>query len=237
MTDCTIDTISQLQPHLESQPPQAILRHAVRHFGEGLAVVTSFQITGVVTLHMLQDIRPDVRVYTLDTGLLFPETYALMDELEHRWGLDLIRVKPAQSVSEQADEHGEALWQRDADLCCHLRKVVPLREVLTEQDAWISGVRRDQSKARANTPVVTWDERNEMVKYNPFATWTEDMLWTYIQAHDLPYNALYDQGYPSIGCAPCTRPVEDGEDGRAGRWANRAKTECGLHARPVTERG
>lgn len=233
MTDYTIDAISKHQSDLETQPPQAILRHAADHFGERLAVVTSFQITGIVTLHMMRDIMPDVRVYTLDTGLLFPETYALMDELEQRWGLDLIRVRPEQSVSEQADEHGEALWTRNADLCCHLRKVVPLRDVLAEQDAWISGVRRDQSKARADTPVVTWDKRNEMVKYNPFATWTEDMLWTYIQAYDLPYNALYDQGYPSIGCAPCTRPVAAGEDGRAGRWANRTKTECGIHAKPL----
>lgn len=232
MTDTITDAIPQQQTQLETQPPQKILRHAVEHFGQRLAVVTSFQITGVVTLHMLQDIMPDVRVYTLDTGLLFPETYALMDELEQRWELNLTRVQPQQSVSEQADEHGEALWVRNADLCCHLRKVVPLREVLTEQNAWISGVRRDQSAARANTPVVGWDERNALVKYNPFAMWTEDMLWAYIGAHDLPYNALYERGYPSIGCAPCTRPVVRGRDARAGRWTDQAKTECGIHARP-----
>ena len=232
MTVHIADNIPQWQTQLEPQPPQAILRHAVAQFGERLAVVTSFQITGVVTLHMLQAIAPRVRVYTLDTGLLFPETYTLMDALEQRWNLNLIRVQPEQSVAQQAEQHGDALWERNADLCCHLRKVVPLRDVLTDCDAWISGVRRDQSLTRAQTPIVKWDECNEMVKYNPFATWTDEMLWTYIHVHDLPYNDLYDQGYPSIGCAPCTQSVQNAQDGRAGRWVNQTKTECGIHVGP-----
>jgi phosphoadenosine phosphosulfate reductase len=224
------DEYARLNGEFETATPQDVLRWAVETFGKGLALVTSFQPTGIVTLHMLSEIAPRTAVLTLDTGLLFPETYALMDELEQRFNLNLIRIRPAQTVQEQAGTYGSALWERDPDRCCNLRKTVPLEQALAGYDAWIAGLRRDQSQGRASVPVIDWDKKYQKVKLSPFATWTEEMVWTYIHAHELPYNALHDQHYPSIGCYPCTRAVEPGsQDMRAGRWVNRAKTECGLH--------
>jgi phosphoadenosine phosphosulfate reductase len=223
------DEIDVLNQQLEDAAPQRILEHIVDTFGKRAVVVTSFQMTGLVTLHMLQDIAPGFPVMTLDTGLLFPETVDLIDNLEANWTLNLTRVQPRLSVGQQAGCYGDKLWERNADYCCHMRKVVPLRKALKGYDAWISGVRRDQSKRRANTPVVSWDARNERIKYCPLATWTERMIWTYADAYDLPTNALYEQGYPSIGCQPCTHAIKSGEDARAGRWVGSAKTECGIH--------
>jgi phosphoadenosine phosphosulfate reductase len=213
----------------ESAYPQDVLRWGVEQFGSRLTVVTSFQPTGIVTLHMLREIAPDLTILTLDTGLLFPETLALTAQLERLWGINIVRVRPGQTVAEQAAAHGEALWSNDPDRCCHLRKTLPLDAALHAFDAWITGLRRDQSEGRRATPIISWDEKRGKVKLSPFAAWTEDMVWTYLHAHDLPYNPLHDQGYPSIGCQPCTRPVATGEDGRSGRWAGQPKTECGIH--------
>ncbi len=215
---------------LESAPPQDILRWAAETYGDKLAVVTSFQPTGIVTLHMLSEIAPETTVLTLDTGLLFPETDSLIDRLEQRFNLRLVRVRPRQTVAQQAVSHGPALWEREPDLCCNLRKTIPLDQALRGYDAWIAGLRRDQSEGRATVPVVAWDKKYQKVKLCPFVTWTEEMIWTYIAAYELPYNPLHDRNYPSIGCYPCTRAIEPGtEDKRAGRWAKRSKTECGLH--------
>ncbi len=214
----------------ESASPQDVLRWATETYGNKLAIVTSFQPTGIVTLHMMSEIAPGTPVLTLDTGLLFPETYELMDQLERQLNLNLTRVRPVQTVAQQAESHGPALWDRDPDLCCNLRKTVPLVAALAGYGAWVTGLRRDQDEGRAATPVVSWDKKYHKVKLAPFATWTEDMIWTYLTAHELPYNALHDQHYPSIGCYPCTRAVDPGvDDKRAGRWANRSKTECGIH--------
>ena len=221
--------IETLQAELQNAYPQEILRRTVELFGDELVVVTSFQPTGIVTLHMLQEIAPDLPIMTVDTGLLFDETYQLMDQLEQAWGLNLIRVHPSQTVTEQAQTHGKALWLDEPNKCCDLRKVVPLKNALNGYQAWVSGVRRDQSSTRAETPIISWDKRNEKIKLCPFATWTESMIWTYIHAYELPYNALHTQGYTSIGCFPCTQAVKEGEDLRAGRWVNHAKTECGIH--------
>ncbi|HLY27146.1 MAG TPA: phosphoadenylyl-sulfate reductase [Aggregatilineales bacterium] len=222
--------LHNLNANFESAYPQDVLRWAADTFGLKLATVTSFQPTGIVTLHMLSEIAPETPVLTLDTGLLFPETYALMDELEARLNLRLIRVRPEQTVDEQASQYGAALWERNPDRCCELRKVVPLDRALVGYDAWITGLRRDQSKGRAETPIVSWDRKYQKVKLSPLATWTEDMIWTYIQAYELPYNELHDRGYPSIGCYPCTQAVApDATDARAGRWAASTKTECGIH--------
>lgn len=226
----TPELITALAAELENAYPQEALRWAAETFGEQLAVVTSFQPTGIVTLHMLSEIAPQTAVLTLDTGLLFPETYRLIDEVERRLDLNLIRVRPAQTVAQQAHTHGAALWEREPDRCCELRKTAPLDAALAGFDAWITGLRRDQSAGRQATPVLSWDKRHSMVKLSPFATWTEDMIWTYLRAHELPYNALHDQGYPSIGCQVCTQlPDPAALDKRAGRWANHAKTECGIH--------
>jgi len=228
----SVSELEQLNTGFESEFPQDILRWAVDTFKERLAVVTSFQPTGIVTLHMLSEIAPNTPVLTLDTGLLFPETYALIDALEERLKLNLIRLTPAQTVAQQAESHGPELWKHNPDQCCALRKVAPLDQALANYGAWITGLRRDQSEGRANVPVVGWDKKHQNVKLSPLATWTEDMLWAYIHGYELPYNTLHDQNYTSIGCYPCTQAVAPGtQNKRAGRWANSGsgKTECGIH--------
>lgn len=226
----TTDSVEALNAEFERAAPQDILRWATSTHGNRLAVVTSFQPTGIVTLHMLSEIAPETPVLTLDTGLLFSETYTLMDQLAERLKLNLIRLHPAQTVEEQAATYGDALWTSDPDRCCALRKTEPLDKALTGYTAWISGLRRDQSEGRATTPILSADRKHGNLKLSPFATWTEDMIWTYIHAYELPYNALHEQNYPTIGCYPCTRAVDPGStDKRAGRWMGHAKTECGIH--------
>lgn len=212
--------------------PQDILRWAAQTFEQHLTIVTSFGPTGLVTLHMMSEIAPHTPVLTLDTGLLFPETYALMDEVERLLGLNLIRVRPSLSLEAQAADYGEALWESDPDQCCMLRKTIPLGEALDGCTAWIAGVRRDQSPQRAQVPIIAWDTRYQRIKLNPFAAWTEDMVWTYIRAHGLPYNPLHAQGYPSIGCLTCTRAVSGSGYSREGRWSGSDKMECGIHLNP-----
>jgi phosphoadenosine phosphosulfate reductase len=228
--------LQQLNIEFEKAAPQDVLRWAVQTYGEGLTVVTSFQPTGIVTLHMLQQIAPQTQVLTLDTGLLFPETYALVDELEQKFQLKLRRLTTELTVEQQATQYGANLWERDPDQCCHIRKVVPLDAVLGTHPAWITGLRRDQP-GREKTPIVSWDKKHQNVKLTPFATWTEEMIWLYIQTYELPYNALHDQNYPSIGCntPTCTQPVAPGQDSRAGRWVAHQKTECGIHVNVTTE--
>jgi len=229
MSQQTTD-LATLNTQFENAYPQDILRWAAETYGDQLAVVTSFQPTGIVTLHMLSEVAPDTTVMTLDTGLLFPETYALMDELEALLNLRLIRVKPDLTVAQQTESHGAELWAHDPDRCCGIRKTVPLNEALVGYDAWITGLRRDQSTGRKSTPIISWDAKYQKVKLSPFATWTEEMIWMYIRAHELPYNELHDRNYPSIGCYPCTQPVvPNAVDKRAGRWTGREKTECGIH--------
>jgi phosphoadenosine phosphosulfate reductase len=222
--------LQRLNAEFETATPNTILRWAAQTYGEKLAVVTSFQPTGIVTLHILSQIAPNTPVLTLDTEVLFPETYALMDDLEKRLNLKLIRVKPALTLEQQAEKYGAALWERDADACCQIRKVAPLGPALAGFDAWITGLRRDQS-GRGKTPIVSWDKKYQIVKLCPFANWTEDLMWLYINSHELPYNTLHDKGYPSIGCNTpvCTQPVTEGSNERSGRWVNSQKTECGIH--------
>lgn len=226
----TIASLSGLpEDAFESAYPQDVLRWAVDTFGERLAIVTSFQTTGIITIHMLRQITAHVNIITLDTGLLFPETYRLMDQIEEQLDVKITRVRPSISVEEQANRFGDALWESDPDKCCHIRKTLPLRDALIGYQAWIAGLRRDQSSGRATIPVVGWDTKGQMVKLSPFANWTEQMVWTYIHAYELPYNTLHDQGYPSIGCYPCTKAIAEGQDIRAGRWSNSKKDECGIH--------
>lgn len=230
-----IQDLETLQNQFETASPQDILRWAAEEYGEKLVVVTSFQPTGIVTLHMLSEIAPQTQILTLDTGLLFPETYALVDDLETRLNLNLHRLTPELTVQQQAEKYGDNLWERDPDHCCNMRKTLPLKAALSGYEAWITGLRRDQSPQRANTPIISIDSRYDMVKLCPFANWTEDMMWTYINAYELPYNELHDNGYPTIGCYPCTRAVLDGSDPRSGRWANHTKTECGIHVDTIGE--
>jgi phosphoadenosine phosphosulfate reductase len=228
------EQIADLNARFEDEYPGEILRWAAEQFADRLAIVTSFQPTGIVTLHMLQEVAPQqarhLPVLTLDTGLLFAETYTLTSHAQKLFNLNLVRVQPAQSVEEQASSHGPELWASNPDLCCNLRKTQPLDAAMRKGNygAWITGLRRDQSAGRANVPIVAWDTKYNMLKLCPFATWTESMIWTYINAYELPYNPLHDQNYPSIGCWPCTQPAAEG-DIRSGRWSGQGKTECGIH--------
>jgi phosphoadenosine phosphosulfate reductase len=208
---------------------EELLDWATDVFGQQLALTCSFSgPSGMVLLDMVARLGRQTPVIFLDTDLLFPETYALAEAAAQRYGVTITRQRPALSLAEQALSEGPRLFERDPDRCCGIRKVAPLAEALRPYDAWISGIRRDQSATRAATPLVQWSARHNLLKINPLAAWSEREVWRYIHAHDVPYNPLLDQGYPSVGCQPCTRPA-GAADGRTGRWAGFAKTECGIH--------
>jgi phosphoadenosine phosphosulfate reductase len=225
--------IEQIARTFEDAAPQDIIAWAVRVFGQRLAVACSFSGPGgLAVLDMLVKIDATIPVYYLDTGLLFPQTYDHITRVSNHYGITPLRVQSRLSLAEQADDAGPNLWERDPDRCCNLRKVRPQAEFLRGYAAWMTGIRRDQSAARTDVPVVGWDKQFGLIKINPLATWTEAMVWTYITTHGVPYNPLHDRGYASIGCVTCTSPVKHGEPLRAGRWSEFAKTECGLHAVP-----
>lgn len=210
---------------LESLDAPDLLAYAVERWHPRLAVACSFQKESSVVLDLLLAIAPDARVFTLDTHVLFPETYATWKRVEERYGVE-VEVFEGPSLGRQAALHGDRLWERDPDRCCELRKVRPLDRALAGVDAWVSGVRREQSPSRARTSKLAWDPRHERFKLNPLADWSEADVWGHIVEHDVPYNPLHDQGYASIGCTHCTRPGA----GREGRWTGTGKVECGLHA-------
>jgi phosphoadenosine phosphosulfate reductase len=218
-----------ISDELDGASPEAVLRWAIEQFSPGIALATGFGAEGCVLVAMLAAISPGTRIFYLDTDLLFPETYALRDQLEVRYGVHFERRATSLSVQDQAAKYGERLWEREPDLCCRLRKVEPLREMLQGLNAWVTAIRRDQSPSRANTSLVERDEKFDLFKINPLAAWSARDVWRYIVKYDVPYNTLHDQGYPSIGCMPCTTPVQIGEIPRAGRWRGTGKSECGIH--------
>jgi phosphoadenosine phosphosulfate reductase len=215
----------------EVEQTLAILRWAVERYFPKITLACSFGAEDVVLFDMISRVNKKVRVFYLDTQLHFKETLETRDRLVERYGITPVAMKPKLTAEQQVEEHGEALWERNPTLCCNLRKVEPLTRALGEQDAWITGIRRQQAPTRANTALVENDEKFGLVKINPLAHWRDEDVWDYIREHDVPYNPLHDQDYPSIGCntSVCTRPVKPGEDPRSGRWAGFAKTECGLH--------
>jgi len=216
---------------LEGESPQEILRFAAGRYQPGLTLACSFGgPSGMVLLDMMMRIDHTVEVFYLDTDFLFPETYKLRDIAAAKYNFQPTGYMSLLTPAEQAAKHGEALWATDPDACCAVRKVEPNRRALAGKTAWISGIRRDQSATRADTPIVEWDDKFGLVKVNPLASWTESLVWKYILDHGVPYNELHDRSYPSIGCTYCTRPVGVGEDPRSGRWQGFDKTECGLHA-------
>ena len=192
------------------------LSRAAEEHAPKIALACSFQKEEAVLLDLLAQVRPDVRVFSLDTGVLFPETYAVWREVEERYG---ITIEPFRG------EWVDGLWLTEPDRCCALRKVEPLARALAGLDCWITGLRREQSPTRAEAPVKEWDAKHGLWKLNPLVDWTEKDVWAYVMERGLPYNALHDQGYSSIGCTHCTLPGS----GREGRWATTGKTECGLH--------
>lgn len=179
--------------------------------------------------HLVAEHLPGVDVLFLETGYHFAETTFTRGEVAERLDVRIVDVTPVQTVREQDAEFGKDLFARDPALCCARRKVEPLQRALGDYEVWFTGVRRDESPTRTDTPLITWDERNGLIKVNPVAAWSFDDLIDYAGTHDVPVNPLIANGYPSIGCAPCTKPVAAGEDPRSGRWAGLAKTECGLH--------
>ena len=213
----------------EAWKPQQVLAWAFQTFGNRVAISSAFGAEGMVLIDMASHLHKDFRLFTIDTEFLFPETYALMDRIEEKYGISIEKVYSLLSPEEQERAHGPALWTRDPDRCCNLRKVEPLRRKLAELDAWITSIRRDQTSARASSKKIEWDAKFGLVKINPLVDWTSKQVWRYIHDHDVPYNELHNQDYPSIGCTHCTRAVKPGEDPRAGRWSGFAKTECGLH--------
>lgn len=216
----------------ESKTPQDVLAAVIKQYGARIVLACSFGAEDVVLVDMIHRINPSVPLFYLDTDFLFPETYETRDRIIARYQLkptQVIQVKPLLTPAEQEQRYGEALWARDPDLCCRLRKVEPLTGVLKSFEAWITGIRREQSPSRAHAGLIEWDARFGLVKVNPLARWTWNDVWTYITLYEVPYNPLHDRSYPSIGCIQCTNPVKPGEDLRAGRWQGFAKTECGLH--------
>jgi phosphoadenylyl-sulfate reductase (thioredoxin) len=224
------EDVEEAAEALEGSPALEVLRWAAERYAPRIGFATGFGVEGCVLIDLIGRHRLPIDVFTLDTGLLFTETYALWRRLEARYGLTIRAVRPEQTVAEQAAAHGPALWERAPDRCCQLRKVEPLRRALAGLDAWVTAIRRDQTKERADARAVERDARFGLVKVNPLAAWTSQEIWSYVRTHDVPCNPLHDQGYPSIGCWPCTSPVAPGEDPRAGRWRGRGKKECGLHA-------
>ena len=225
--------LERISQRFEGQTPEDLLRWGMVTFGKDIAMATGFGATGIVMMHMLSQIRPSATVFYLQTDVLFRETMDLRDELSNRLGIEFTEVHSGLSLGEQNHQFGRELWNTSPDLCCRMRKVEPLRKYLATKRAWITGIRRDQSSTRANTQLVSWDAANNLVKFAPLASWTREQVWDYIRKHNLPYNKLHDHGYPSIGCWPCTVPVDgDVSDERAGRWAQNEKTECGIHIQP-----
>lgn len=212
---------------LGDAPAEDVVAWAAAQFGGSLAVACS--MADAVLPHLVSRYAPGVDVLFLETGYHFAETKSTRDAVAATLPVTVVDVVPRLSVAEQDAEFGARLHDRDPALCCAMRKMEPLAEHLAGYEAWVTGVRRDEAPTRAGTPLVTFDDRHGLVKVNPLAAWSFDDLLTYAQAHDVLLNPLLTDGYPSIGCAPCTRPVAPGEDPRAGRWAGLAKTECGIH--------
>jgi len=228
--------VTQLAHTYEMQSPQEILRWTLERFGTRAALCTSLQVDGMAILDMAWRIDPQVRVFTIDTGRLPQETYVLLDQVRAKYNIEIeVYFPDATQVESVVRRHGPNLFYQSVQsrlLCCEARKVLPLQRVLASLDAWVTGLRRDQTSTRATVGKIELDtDHGGLVKVNPLASWNEEQVWSYIREHNVPYHPFYDQGYTSIGCAPCTRPTKAGEDSRAGRWwwETGAPKECGMH--------
>lgn len=227
-----MDVAESEEEQLESADAADVLAWAADRFAPRLGFAFGFGPEGCVLFDLIARLDLDVDVFTLDTGLLFPETRTLWRRLEQRYGRTIRAVHPAQTVEEQARAHGEALWESAPDRCCHLRKVEPLARALAGHDAWLSAIRREQTASRAQARVLERDPVHGLVKINPLAGWPRARVWDHLTTFDVPVNTLHAHGYPSVGCLPCTSRVAPGEGERAGRWRGLGKTECGIHSRP-----
>ncbi len=214
---------------LESAHPREIIAWAVEHFFPQLTMATAFGPEGCVILHFLAQVEPRTHVFNLDTGYQFAETLELRDRIAERYGIEVQFERPEVSVEEYEKQHGGPLYRTNPNQCCFDRKVRVLQRAAEGYHAWMSGIRRDQSPHRQNAPIIGWDKKFHLAKISPLANWSKQQVWKLILKENIPYNPLHDQGFPSIGCWPCTRAVTGDEDERAGRWSGSAKTECGLH--------
>jgi phosphoadenosine phosphosulfate reductase len=219
--------LAAISAALEGKPAEEIAAWTARTFGRDVIVAASMQ--DLILPHLFAEVIPDVEVLFLQTGYHFDETLQTLEVAIRDLAITTIEALPRQSVAEQDAQYGEKLHDRDPNLCCFLRKVDPLARSLDGRAAWVTGVRRIEAPTRANTAIISWDHKHDLVKINPLVTWSDEDVEAYQVVHDLPRNPLVAQGYPSIGCAPCTRKVAPGEDPRAGRWSGNDKTECGIH--------
>jgi phosphoadenosine phosphosulfate reductase len=234
LNEITPEEVRALSAQFETASLEAVLGWAWERFGNRAAVGTSFQGAGLVMLHHAKRAGLNFPVFTIDTGFLFPETLELKARLEAFLDIAIEPVYPEQTPDQQAAEHGDALWQKSPDLCCTLRKVLPLQQKLSQLAVWITGVRRQQSETREKTGILElyqFDALREryILKLNPMAAWSREAVWDYLHQHQIPYNPLHDRGYRSIGCTHCTNPTSGGEHERAGRWTGFNKAECGIH--------
>jgi len=225
----TVSDLAALSADFETKTPQQILEWAAEAYGDRLCMATAFGAEGCVLLAMLAEVRNEAYVFNLETGYQFQETLDLRDRIDGKYGIQVHYVRSETSVADMEAQFGGPIYKSDPNQCCNIRKIVPLHKAVQGYEAWISAIRRDQSEARGRAPIVGWDAKFNLVKINPLANWTKKDVWNYILANDVPYNPLHDQGYPSIGCWPCTQSVNANDDDRAGRWAGTAKKECGLH--------
>lgn len=229
--------LGEIALDLDDREPQDVIQWGFDTFGEHMAVVSSFQVDGMAILDMAYRIRPDVRLVTVDTGRLADESYVFIEQVRERYPEVRLEIHTPdhRHVEPMVNLHGINLFYRDVPkrlLCCHVRKVRPMLRALQGLDAWVTGLRRDQWASRANIRKAEIDHDHDgIVKINPLADWAEDEVWEYVRKNDVPTHPLYERGYTSIGCAPCTRPIEAGEDSRAGRWwwEKDAPKECGIH--------
>lgn len=226
-----LDALAHHSQQLENASPEEIITWAVESYFPKLTMATAFGPEGCVILAMLAKIEPRVYVFNLDTGYQFRETLELRDRIAEKYGIAVDLQRAGQTVEEYEAANGGPVYKTDSDRCCFDRKLTVLHRVARGFDAWMSGIRRDQSPHRATAPIIGWDKKFGLVKISPLANWTKKDVWKRIMDEGIPYNPLHDQGYPSIGCWPCTRAVLGGEDERAGRWSGTGKTECGLHTK------
>jgi phosphoadenosine phosphosulfate reductase len=228
-TDELLAELAAASDRLESASPHEILSWAVERFAPRFSMATAFGPEGMTIIHMLSEIAPETPIFNLETGYQFQETLTLREQVKQRYGIEVEFKYPDLTVEQYEAANGGPVYKTDPNRCCFDRKLSVLKRAARGLHAWASAIRRDQSPDRAKAPIVGWDKKFQLVKISPLANWTKKDVWRLISEENIPYNPLHDRGYPSVGCWPCTRAVQLGEDERAGRWSGFQKTECGLH--------
>ncbi len=225
----TPEELAKLNESMRGEKPENILAWGIKTFPGKLMMATAFGVEGCCIIHMIAQIDKRVRIINLETGYQFKETLLVREQIKERYGIEVEYIYPEKTVTEYEKEHGGPLYDIRPDQCCYDRKILPLRKAVLGYEAWISAIRRDQTDVRKSAEAISWDTKFQLVKINPLLDWTIKDVWSYVMKNQIPYNKLHDLGYPSIGCEPCTRAVQDGEDERSGRWSGKTKKECGLH--------